>query len=289
MLVNGIDVLREARQGGYAVGGFDVFDLESVRAVIAAAEAEDSPVFLQAGDQKVQRHLGFERTALIMRQAAIAARVPVAVHFDHGGKTTALVDVASALAAGFTSVMVDGSRLPMDENIALTRQVAEMAHRAGAGAEAEIGKIGRVIAGEADETARRMIGAADPADLLTSPEDAARLVAETGVDYVAVSIGSVSGTTSHLNLDRLRELAHAVAIPLVLHGGTGVPEDDLRQAARLGIAKVNIAHGIWRVYVATMRESLADGRNTADPHALLAAAREAMQSYIAAKIRQLRG
>lgn len=285
-LVNGVDMLRKARREGYAVGGFDIFDLDSVRAVIAAAASENSPVFLQACLHSVD-HLGYERAALIMRQAAECESVPVAVHFDHGPRVTTVEDVRRALRAGFTSVMVDGSRLTLDENIALTRQAAALAHAQGAGVEGEIGEIGRISGGQADEVARRMVRQGSGPMWLTSAQEAARLVQETGVDCLAVSIGSVSGARSRLNLDVLRDIAGRVDIPLVLHGGSGVPEDDLREAIRLGIAKVNIAHGVRRAYIKALRDGLADGRNTDDPYALQVSGREAMRDYIVTKIRQL--
>jgi len=286
-LVNGIDMLRAARRQGYAVGGFDIFDFESVQAVIAAAEAERSPVFLQACVNSAE-YLGFEQAALIMRDAAERATVPVAVHYDHGPKMTCLTEIAQALQAGFTSVMIDESRLPVDENIELTRQAVHMAHDDGAGAEGEIGQIGRITGGRADEVALKMAQAGSAHDWLTSVQEAVRFVNETGVDYVAVSIGSVSGSSSRLNLPLLRELAGMIGIPLVLHGGSGVPAEDLQQAIALGLAKVNIAHGVRRAFIKAMRDGLADGKNTDNPYALLAAGRQAMQDYVATKIRQLR-
>lgn len=287
-LANGVGMLRKAQSEGYAVGGFDVFDVESMRAVIAAAESEDSPVFLQACVRSVE-HLGFERAALIMRDAAEDASVPVAVHFDHGPEVTRLSDIDRALQVGFTSVMVDGSRLSLEENIELTRKAVSLAHQQGAGAEGEVGQIGRITGGKADEVARKIASADGAQDWLTSTSDAARMVVETELDYLAVSVGSKSGADSRLDLLLLRELASNLPVPLVLHGGTGVPVNDLKGAIRLGIAKVNIAHGVRRAFVGAMRDSLADGRNTDNPYDLLAAGRQAMQGYIAAKIRQLCG
>jgi fructose-bisphosphate aldolase, class II len=286
-LVNGIDMLKAARRQGYAVGGFDIFDFESVRAVVAAAEAERSPVFLQACVNSAE-YLGFEQAGLMMRDAAERATVPVAVHYDHGPRMTCLTEIAQALRAGFTSVMIDESRLPLDENIELTRQAVHMAHEDGAGAEGEIGQIGRITGGRADEVAVRMAQTDTTQDWLTSVQEAVRFVNETGVDYVAVSIGSVSGSSSRLNVPLMRELAGVIAIPLVLHGGSGVPAEDLQEAIAFGLAKVNIAHGVRRAFIKAMRDALADGKNTDNPYALLASGRQAMQDYVATKIRQLR-
>ena len=287
-LVNGLDMLRTAQREGYAVGGFDIFDIDSVRAVVAAAEAEDSPVFLQACVRSVE-HLGFERAASIMRNAAEDASVPVAVHFDHGPEVTCISDIDCALQAGFTSVMVDGSRLSLEENIELTRTVVSLAHQKGASVEGEIGKIGRITGGKADEVASSMVSADEPRNWLTSVSEAVRMLAETEVDYVAVSVGSISGADSRLDLPLLRRLASSLPAPLVLHGGTGVLVEDLKAAIGLGIAKVNIAHGVRRAYVEAVRDSLADGRNTDNPYDLLVAGRTAAQDYVATKICQLRG
>ena len=287
-LVNGVDMLRTAQREGYAIGGFDIFDVESVRAVIAAAEEENSPVLLQACVRSVE-HLGFERAASIMRGAAEDASVPVAVHFDHGPEVTRLSDIDRALQAGFTSVMVDGSRLSLEENIELTRKAVSLAHQKGASVEGEVGQIGRITGGKADEIARKMASTDGPQNWLTSTSDAERMVVETELDYLAVSVGSISGADSRLDLPLLRRLASSLPVPLVLHGGTGVLVDDLKAAIRLGIAKVNIAHGVRRAFIEAMRDGLADGRNTDNPYDLLAAGREAMQDYVVTKICQLRG
>ena len=287
-LVNGVEILEMARRDGYAAGGFDIFDVESVRAIIGAAEAENKPVFLQACVRSVE-FLGAERAGLIMRHAAENASVPVAVHFDHGAEITCLSDVRNVLDAGFTSIMVDGSRLPLEENIELTRKVVSMAREKGATVEGEVGEIGRVTGGQADEVAKKMAEADGIQDLLTSPADAVRMVTESGLDYVAVSVGSISGTSSRLDLPLIAELASLLPVPLVLHGGTGVPVDDLREAIKLGIAKVNIAHGVRRAFIKASREALQDGKNTDDPYALFDCGRAAMQNYVRMKIRELSG
>jgi fructose-bisphosphate aldolase class II len=287
-LVNGIDILRTARREGYAVGGFDVFGLESIQAVLAAAEELNSPVFLQACVRSVE-HMGVERVGAIMRDAARRACVPVAVHFDHGPQPTSLQDILRCLESGFTSIMLDGSRLPLERNIEITHEAVRLAHLFGATAEGEIGKIGRITGGQADEVAFRMTRTGAPRDWLTTPEEASHFVTETGVDYVALSVGSISGSSAPLDLDLLKELAQRITIPLVLHGGSGVSEEDLGKAVSLGVARVNIAHGIRRTFIRVLREDLADGQNTDNPYLLLSKARTAMKDYVAGKIVQLRG
>ena len=225
----------------------------------------------------------------MLRFEAESARVPVAVHFDHGPQVTSLADVDAALEAGFTSIMVDGSRLPLEQNIILTAEAVRRAHAMGVGVEAEIGQVGRVTGGQADDVALRHALGEDPRAWLARIEDAVRLVDETGVDSLTVSIGSVSGTSSRLDLPLLRELSQSLELPLVLHGGTGVPEHDLREAIPLGLAKINIAAGVRRACISSLRSHLADGDNTENPFDLFAAATQSMCQYIQAKIRQLRG
>ena len=287
-IVNGAEILRVARHEKYGVAGFDVFDFDSTEAIISAAEESSAPVFLQAGS-RVLAHLGARRTALLMRQAAETARVPVAVHFDHGPEVTRLLDILSCLEAGFTSVMVDGSRLSMKDNIELTRGAIQMARRFGACVEGEMGKVGRITGGHSDEIAQQMARPDDPKDWLTSIDEAVQYIDNTGVDYLAVSVGSVSGVSSTLNLQLLEEISHKISLPLVLHGGSGVSQEDLQRAVALGVAKVNFAHGLRRVFMKALREGLADGRNTDNPFVLLTASRKAMQQYAMEKIHQLGG
>jgi len=287
-LTNGVEVLRTAQSKGYAVGGFDIFDLDSIKAVTGAAEKTNSPVFLQACVNSAE-YIGFETAGLMMREAARKASVPVVVHFDHGPEVTCLTDVEQALSAGFTSIMVDGSKLSLAENIRLTQEVVHRAPKQGASVEGELGLIGRITGGQADEVAKRMVDSHNADEWLTSPADAVRFVAETGVDYLAVSVGSISGADSRLDLSRLGELASILSVPLVLHGGSGVPVEDLKQAVRLGIAKVNIAHGVRRAFIRGLKNHLADGQNTDNPYNLLMAGRESMQEYIILKMQQLKG
>jgi ketose-bisphosphate aldolase len=287
-IMDGAEILRIARREKYSIAGFDVFDYDSTAAIINAAEESNAPVFLQAG-HRVLAHIEAQRIALIMRQAAEAARVPVVVHLDHGPEVTRLLDILSCLEAGFTSVMVDGSRLPLKENIELTQGAIKLARRFGASVEGEVGKVGRISGGLIDEVAQQMARPDDPKDWLTSIDEAVQYVNETGIDSLAVSVGSVSGVSSTLDLALLEAISNKISLPLVLHGGSGVRENDLRRAVTLGVAKVNFAHGLRRVYMKALREGLADGKNTDNPFLLLKGSREAMHQYALEKIYQLRG
>ncbi len=222
-------LLVAARTGGYAVGAFTVWDMESAQAVIGAAESLKLPVIAQAGPWEAD-FAGIELLAEIVKHLALRASVPVALHLDHG---ESFERAMSAIHCGFTSVMIDVSDKPFEENAALTREVVKCAHAAGVSVEGEIGVVGGGI--HSAETGGELA--------MTNPGEAARFVAETGVDALAVAIGNAHGfyaAPPKLDFQRLRQIAERVSVPLVLHGGTGIPDDDIRKAVRRGIAKINL-------------------------------------------------
>ena len=232
MLTNMKEMLCEARRAGRAVGAFNVANYETALAVFKAAEAEKSPVIVQLYmrlfDTGKARDL-----APMLRGLAERATVPVALHLDHGSTERQAED---ALAWGYTSVMFDGSRLPFDENAARTKAVADRAHAAGATCEGEIGHVAM-----GDGTA------------LTDVAEAAAFGKETGVDALAVSIGTAHGyykAEPKLDIARCAAIAEALpGVPLVLHGGSGTPLADVRRAIECGIAKVNIATEFLDTYI----------------------------------------
>lgn len=229
MLVNMRDLLADAQKGNYAVGSFSVANMEMVLGVLKAAEELSAPVILQIAEVRLKQ----SPLALIgplMVAAAENAKTPVAVHFDHG-KTAEKIQ--EALEIGFTSVMFDGSHLPIDENIAQTKSIIEMAKEYDAAVEAEIGCVG----GSED-------GSEDIAINCTNPADAVKFTQETGVDALAIAIGNAHGnykSTPKLRFDILEECAKLVDTPLVLHGGTGISPDDFVKCSKTGIKKINIA------------------------------------------------
>lgn len=228
MLTPSAPLLQAARAGSYAVGAFNVSNLESMQAIVRAAETERAPVLAMIWSG-IAVWTDFEALAAATIVLAEKAAVPVAVHLDHGED---LAIVQRALAAGFTSVMYDGARHPIDENIQLANEAKALAEAHGASLEAELGEIG----GEWDESGGQQS--------LTDPADAARFAAATGVDCLAVAIGSRHGRYAEpprLDLDRLSEIATLVPASLSLHGGSYTPDDQVRAAIGLGIAKVNIA------------------------------------------------
>jgi len=223
-------LLVAARSKGYAVGAFTVWDMESVQAVVGAAESLNLPVITQVGPWEAD-FAGMELLADIAKHVALRASVPVALHLDHGENFERAM---RAIHCGFTSVMIDVSDLPFRENVALTREVVKCAHAAGVTAEGEIGVVGGGIH-SAESSGEQ------PA--MTEPEEAERFVKETGVDALAVAIGNAHGfykAAPRLDFRRLTEIAERVPVPIVLHGGTGIPDEAIREAIKHGIAKINI-------------------------------------------------
>ncbi len=221
-------LLEKAKYNNRAVGAFSVANLEMIRGVLAAAEKVDAPVILQIAQARLQTS-PLHIIGPAMLEAARRSKVEVAVHLDHG-LTMDCID--EAIGLGFTSVMFDGSHLPYATNVRLTRDVVAMAHGKGVDVEAEIGRVGR-----GEDEAESPIAYADP-------KEALRFIAETGVDALAVGIGNVHGVyvgAPDLHFEILREISAASAVPLVLHGGTGISPEDFKQAISLGVRKINIA------------------------------------------------
>lgn len=272
-LVDTRELLAAARTGGYAVPAFNVHGLDMVPALVEVAEAERAPLILQATRATVEV-AGWEPLAALATDCARRARVPVALHLDHAADPELIY---AAIRHGFTSVMADGSALPFAENAAFTRRVVEVAHAAGVPVEGELGHVPRP--GEP--------GSEDPESTLTRPEEAEAFVAETGVDSLAVAIGTVHGFyrgEPRLDFERLAAIRARVRVPLVLHGGSGIPDAQLARAIALGIAKVNVATELKAAWVRAVRVAVADG-DEIDPRRVLGAARRALQAAAAERLR----
>lgn len=228
MLVNLNEVLKKAQREKYAVGLFNTTDTDMLQAVIEAAEESNSPVIL--GTAEVLLPYGeLKLIAPSVISAAKRASVPVVVHYDHGLTFERCLE---ALQLGFSSVMFDGSAKPYGQNIEETREIVKIAHAFGASVEGEIGHVGEAAQG--DESLENMY---------TTVAEAKEYLENTGVDALAVAIGSAHGVYKKkpkLNIERLKEIADAVSVPLVLHGGSGLSDDDFKNTIREGIAKVNI-------------------------------------------------
>lgn len=280
-LYNSRELLLDAQAHGYAVGAFNVENMEMMQAVVAAAEAERAPVMLQTTPSTL-RYADTALFAAMAKAIAEKAAVPAAIHLDHGDSFGLCRQAAED---GYTSIMIDGSKLSLEENIALTRKVTEMS-AAMAGkpcVEAELGKLG----GKEDD-----LEAKPGDDLYTDPEEAVRFVAETGIDSLAVAIGTAHGFYKgkpKLAFDRLAQLRDAVCIPLVLHGSSGVPDEDVGRAISLGVCKVNFATELRVAYTQAVRDCLNADAAVYDPKKYGTAAREAVTKLVRHRIEICRG
>lgn len=274
-LVSVKQLLDEAERGGYAVGAFNANNMEIVQAIIDAAVEERAPVIMQASQGAI-KYAGLPFITGMVRIAAERADVPVALHLDHG---TSFEQVIQCICSGFTSVMYDGSQLPLEDNIAVTCKVLEVARTVGVSVEAELGKIG----GTEDDIS---VDAREA--LFTDPDEAAYFVRRTGVDSLAVAIGTAHGQYKgepRLDFDRLERIRQLVKIPIVLHGSSGVPDEAITRAIALGVRKVNIDTNIREAFVGAMRTELAKNVCEIDPRRILGPAREAATAVIREKIR----
>lgn len=275
MLMTGKELLLDAQKNGYAVGAFNVNNMEIIQAIIGAAEELNSPVILQASQGGI-KYAGIEYIAEMGKMAARNAKVPVALHLDHG---TDFEQVMLCIRHGFTSVMIDGSRFPLEENIAFTKRVVDIAHMVGVTVEAELGKIGgtedHITVDERDAT-------------FTDPQEAKRFVDETGVDYLAIAVGTSHGVYKgepKLDFKRIKAIRDIIDIPLVLHGASGVPEESLKKSIPMGISKINIDTDLRIAFSQAVKDYLKENPDAIDPRKILGPGRDRMQEAIKEKIR----
>jgi len=292
------EVLDTARAGKYAVGAFNINNMEIAKAIGGAAKEERSPVILAVSPSAI-KYAGIEYIYEIARVTADKSKVPVVLHLDHG---TDFKDCVQCIRYGWSSVMYDGSKLPLQENIAMTRKIVEFAHAVGVSVEAELGKLagveGHVSVSEKDA-------------IFTNPEEAKMFVEQTGVDALAVAIGTSHGAfkfkgEANLDFERLAKIEKLVGIPIVLHGASGVPKEVLDKAAKygaklpgaagvpndaikkainLGVAKINIDTDIRLTLTAAVRQVLAEHPDEFDPRKLFGPAEEAMKEVAKGKMK----
>ncbi|MCB9138043.1 MAG: class II fructose-bisphosphate aldolase [Caldilineaceae bacterium] len=268
--MNAIDMIRQARSRQWAVGEFNISNLETLQAIVAAANAQRSPVIVGVSMGSL-RHIGLSYLRGLVEAAKNEADVPLYFHLDHGANFDA---VRSCIEIGFDSVMIDASRLPMDENIAAVRRVADYAHARNVGVEAQIGETW-------DEESGEQI------TVKTDPAEAAEFVARTGIDYLAISFGNTPGRLqgkAEVDVDLVRRVADAIDLPIVLHGGTSIPDAELRQALKFGAAKVNIDTALRQAVIRTLHRAYCDEEPSSDPRKAFADARQAVQEVVAAKM-----
>lgn len=251
-------IIKDASEGAYAVGAFNMHNEETTEALVRAAERAKSPVFLQVG-RAIVPHMGLKKAYEMTRRIAEESDAEYVIHLDHGPWE----EVFEAIKLGFTSIMYDGAHLPFEENIRTTRKVVEVAHSFGIPVEAELGKIP-----DADQQV-------DWQSYYTNVAEAERFVAETGVDFLAISVGIVHGvplaTAQPLDIQRVKEIEAAVNIPLVLHGASGVPDDEIRAAMAAGVHKFNAdtdlrlafrsgIEAVWSQGDRQLEDAMAEGR-----------------------------
>ena len=269
-------LLRAARREKVALGAFECWDSLNIQGVARAARTCGAPVIFQATSMEYGSMDGADALADMVSFYVKKYGIDAALHLDHG---TSLDEVDECLKAGFTSVMIDASSTPFEENVRLSAEASRMAHACGASCEAELGHVGGGDGGDGSESA------------LTVPEEATEFVARTQVDCLAVSVGTVHGEyrgTPKLRFDRLEEIAKRTDLPLVLHGGSGTPDDQLLKAIRMGIAKINICTEIDKAYIAAIKA--AEGHLTPSvPGNYYRPAVAAVADHVARLIRQFRG
>lgn len=274
-LVSMSQLLKKAQTERYAVGAFNMNNLEFLQAIVETAEEENSPVIVQLSEGAV-RYVGFEYAVACVKAAAEKATIPMALHLDHG---SSFEKIMQCIRGGFSSVMIDGSKLPFEENIALTQKVIEAAHAVGLSVEGELGKIGGT---EDDHTV-------DERDAsMTKPEEAKEFATKTGVDALAIAIGTAHGPYKgkpELDFARLDAIRKIVDTPLVLHGASGVYDEDIQKAISLGITKINVNTDFQQVFAAKVREILNNDENVYDPRKILGPAKDAMKEKVREKIR----
>ena len=270
-LVNPLSMLQSAKAAGYCVGAFNPVDYLTLEAIVEAAEIQQAPVILQTSSASVKR-FGIPTLVRMARLVANRSSVPIALHLDHG---TDREVIRQAILGGYTAVMIDGSKYPFEENIARTRDVVEEAHVHGVAVEGEIG----VVAGVEDDIVIRQDAA-----IYTTPEEALEFQSRTGVDFLAAAIGTAHGfykVQPRLDIDTLRNISQRTACPIVVHGGTGLPFDVVRELVRAGAAKMNVSTQIKQTYIDGLYQYIDSHRTEYNPIKLLDHARRELVQMIA--------
>lgn len=275
MLVTGKEILDHAHKNGYAVGAFNFVNMEMLQAILAAAEEEKAPVFVQTSEGALS-YAGVGMLSAMVHQLASEVSVPVALHLDHGGSFEVAV---KCIRNGWSSVMIDGSHHPLEGNIEVSRKVVEVAHASGVSVEAELGRLGGI---------EDNICVDEKDAMYTNPAEAKQFVTESGVDYLAIAIGTAHGKYKgipKLDFDRLNTIKQDLNMPLVLHGASGVDEESIKKAVSLGINKINIDTELRCAYTDRLRACLAEDTEVFDLRKYIKPAREDVKAKVVEKIR----
>lgn len=277
MLVNSKEVLEKAKEGKYAVPHFNINNLEWTRFILEECEKEKSPVILGVSEGAKKYMVGFHTVTEMVKAMVeeLQITVPVVLHLDHG---SSVASCKEAIDAGFTSVMIDASKYSVEENIQMTKEVVEYAHQKNVTVEAEIGHVGGEEDGVADELAYAKV------------EDAIRLAKETGIDSLAPALGSVHGIYKgepKLDFQRMMEIKEKTNLPLVLHGGSGIPDELIKKSVTCGICKLNINTDLQIVWAKAVRSFLDGNQSVYDPRKVIKAGEQEIKDKIDEKIRLL--
>lgn len=280
-LVGTKEMLQKAQKGKYAVGAFNANNMEIIQAIVEASEEERSPVIIQASQGAI-KYAGLDMIVAMVRSIAEKTSIPIALHLDHG---TDYFQNILCLRAGFTSLMYDGSALPFDENVAMTKKVVEMAHVCNIPVEAEIGQVGKMDTSDEPGVAREKIK-----EFMAKPEDAEKFVQMTKVDILAPAVGTIHGCRepiAKLDIPRIEKIRDLTGLPLVLHGASGASDEELKKGIAAGICKVNIDTRIRMAFTNTIRKILTENPEEIDPRKALKPAMEAAKEVIKGRIKIL--
>lgn len=277
-LVSMKEMLLKGKEKKYAVAQININSFQWAEAILEAAQEEQSPIIVASSDRLVDYLGGFKTIATMVNRIVEEKNitVPVALHLDHG---SSMERCKEAIDAGYTSVMIDGSHYPIDENIEMTKQVTEYAKLHGVSVEAEVGTVG----GNEDG----LIGGIQYAD----PEECVRIVNETGIDALAAALGSVHGPYQgepKLGFDEMKKISELTNVPLVLHGGSGIPDYQIQKAIELGHSKINVNTECLQAWTKAIREVLHNDTATFDARAILTPGKEAVKQTVIAKIKEFK-
>lgn len=267
-------LLLDAQARGYAVPAFNIHNAETIQAILDVCKEMQSPVIL-AGTPGTFKHIAFKEIFALCEAYSASYGLPLALHLDHH---ETLEDIRNKVDAGVRSAMIDGSHVPFADNVRLTREVVNFCHRHDCSVEAELGRLG----GVEDDMA-----VSDESAFLTDPDEAQQFVAQTGVDSLAVAIGTAHGLYSHtpkIDFDRLAKIQQRVDIPLVLHGASDVPDDYVRRAIGLGVCKVNVATELKIAFAGAVKNWFGENPQGNDPRYYLRVGMDAMKAVVRDKI-----
>jgi len=281
MLIHIKDVLKKAEKGKYGIGAFHSDDLETTLGILRAAEKEFSPAIILVTPKTIQ-YAGLKPITHMVQTAAknLAPHVPIVLHLDHGDTFHSAIE---CIQAGFSSIMIDASHLPFDENVFLTKKVVEYAHRYGIYVQGEIGRVPKTVE-EAQQCLKK------PEDFMTIPEEAVKFVKQTKVDALAIGVGNIHGKfkmTHKVKLDykRLIKINKLVKVPLVLHGASGLGKNDIKKSIKNGIRIINIHTEISMAYTAALRKKLKEDPKEIDPRKIMLPTIEAVEKIVRYKIK----